>query len=134
MIKRKIADKLVGLAETFPVVTIEGPRQSGKTTLARMTFPGHAYANLEESATRALAEGDPRGFLARFPAPAIIDEIQRVPQLLSEIDGVEGLENVIIIGASNRVCSIGHTGDLDAHYGLILWFSWGNKNVVNHNV
>lgn len=85
MIKRKIADKLVGLAETFPVVTIEGPRQSGKTTLARMTFPGHAYANLEESATRALAEGDPRGFLARFPAPAIIDEIQRVPQLLSEI-------------------------------------------------
>ena len=63
MIKRRIADKLVGLAETFPVVTIEGPRQSGKTTLARMTFPGHAYANLEESATRALAEGDPRGFL-----------------------------------------------------------------------
>ena len=39
-----------------------------------------------------------------------------------------------VIGASNRVCSIGHTGDLDAHYGLILWFSWGNKNVVNHNV
>ena len=85
MIKRKIADKLVGLAETFPVVTIEGPRQSGKTTLARMTFPNHAYANLEESATRALAENDPRGFLARFPAPAIVDEIRRVPQLLSEI-------------------------------------------------
>ena len=85
MIKRKIADKLVELAGTFPVVTIEGPRQSGKTTLARMTFPDHAYANLEEYAVRALAEGDPRGFLARFPAPAIIDEIQRVPQLLSEI-------------------------------------------------
>lgn len=85
MIKRKIADKLVELAGTFPVVTIEGPRQSGKTTLARMTFPDHAYANLEEYAVRALAEGDPRGFLARFPAPAIIDEIQRVPQLLSEL-------------------------------------------------
>lgn len=85
MIARKIAGKLVGLSKTFPVVTIEGPRQSGKTTLARMTFPGHAYANLEETATRTLAEGDPRGFLARFPAPAIIDEIQRVPQLLSEI-------------------------------------------------
>lgn len=85
MIKRKISDKLVELAGTFPVVTIEGPRQSGKTTLSRMTFPGHAYANLEEYAVRALAEHDPRGFLARFPAPAIIDEIQRVPQLLGEI-------------------------------------------------
>ena len=85
MIKRRIAGKLLELAGMFPVVTVEGPRQSGKTTLARMTFPDHAYANLEEYATRTLAERDPRGFLARFPAPAIIDEIQRVPQLLSEI-------------------------------------------------
>ena len=85
MIKRKLSDKLVELTKAFPVVTIEGPRQSGKTTLARMTFPGFAYANLEEYATRTLAERDPRGFLVQFPAPTIIDEIQRVPQLLSEI-------------------------------------------------
>jgi len=85
MIKRRIAEKLKDLMSSFPVVTIEGPRQSGKTTLARMTFPDFAYANLEEQAVRSLAERDPRGFLMQFPAPAIIDEIQRVPQLLSEI-------------------------------------------------
>lgn len=85
MIKRRIAEKLKDLMMSFPVVTIEGPRQSGKTTLARMTFPDFAYANLEEQAVRMLAERDPRGFLMQFPSPAIIDEIQRVPQLLSEI-------------------------------------------------
>ena len=85
MITRRIAEKLLELTHSFPVITIEGPRQSGKTTLTRMTFPDYAYANLEEYATRTLAERDPRGFLLRFPAPAVIDEIQRVPQLLNEI-------------------------------------------------
>ena len=85
MIARQIASKLKELAATFPVVTIEGPRQSGKTTLAKMTFPDYRYANLEESAVRRLAQTDVRGFFEKFPAPAIIDEIQRVPELLSEI-------------------------------------------------
>jgi len=85
MISRRISNKLKELAATFPVVTIEGPRQSGKTTLAKMTFPTYNYANLEEYAVRNLAERDPKGFLFQFPAPAVIDEIQRVPQLLSEI-------------------------------------------------
>lgn len=85
MIERKIIGRIRGLSQTFPVVTIEGPRQSGKTTLARMSFPEYNYANLEDTATRRLAETDPRGFLEKFPAPAIIDEIQRVPSLLSDI-------------------------------------------------
>ena len=85
MIERQIASKLKKLAAAFPVVTIEGPRQSGKTTLAKMAFPDYRYANLEESAVRRLAQTDVRGFFEKFPAPAIIDEIQRVPELLSEI-------------------------------------------------
>ena len=85
MIQRAIADRVRELAKTFPVVTIEGPRQSGKTTLARMVFPDYAYANLEDTSTRALAEQDPRGFLEKYPAPAIIDEIQRVPALLGDL-------------------------------------------------
>lgn len=85
MIPRKIMRRVCELARTFPVVTIEGPRQSGKTTLAKMAFPEYTYANLEDTATRKLAETDPRGFLAKFRAPAIIDEIQRVPSLLSDI-------------------------------------------------
>ena len=85
MIPRKIMRRVCELARTFPVVTIEGPRQSGKTTLAKMAFPEYTYANLEDTATRRLAETDPRGFLVKFRAPAIIDEIQRVPSLLSDI-------------------------------------------------
>lgn len=85
MIKREIEEKLLKLASTFPVVTIEGPRQSGKTTLARMAFPSYEYVNLEESASRILAERDPRGFFEQFKPPLIIDEIQRVPELLSAV-------------------------------------------------
>ncbi len=85
MIQRTIAETLRELSGQFPIVTVEGPRQSGKTTLARMTFPTYSYANLEETGTRKLATNDPRGFFERFPAPAIIDEIQRVPQLLSQL-------------------------------------------------
>lgn len=85
MIPRKIMKRVCELARSFPVVTIEGPRQSGKTTLVKMAFPEYVYANLEDTATRKLAETDPRGFLAKFRAPAIIDEIQRVPSLLSDI-------------------------------------------------
>lgn len=85
MIEREIAKKLKSLAETFPVVTIEGPRQSGKTTLAKMVFSSYSYANLEDGAVRRLAERDPRAFFEQFPTPAIVDEIQRVPELLSYI-------------------------------------------------
>ena len=69
MIEREIAKKLKSLAETFPVVTIEGPRQSGKTTLAKMVFPSYSYANLEDGTVRRLAERDPRAFFEQFPTP-----------------------------------------------------------------
>lgn len=69
----------------MPVVTLTGPRQSGKTTLCRQTFPGKPYANLEQPDQREFARGDPRGFLDGFPDGAVIDEIQRVPELLSWI-------------------------------------------------
>ena len=85
MIKRKIHAELALLAEQYPVVTITGPRQSGKTTLARMQFPEYNYVNLEEPEARQLAERDAKEFLKRYPAPVIIDEIQRLPMLLSYI-------------------------------------------------
>lgn len=85
MIKRKIQAELALLAEQYSVITITGPRQSGKTTLARMQFPDYHYVNLEEPETRQLAEKDAKEFLKRYPAPVIIDEIQRLPMLLSYI-------------------------------------------------
>ena len=85
MIERKITPCLRKMAEYFPVVTIMGPRQSGKTTVAKMVFPVHTYVNLEEHAARTLAETDPKTFFAQYKPPVIIDEVQRVPELLSTI-------------------------------------------------
>lgn len=69
----------------YPVATVTGPRQSGKTTLVRMSCPDFNYANLENPEIRQLAENDPNAFFNRFKTPLIIDEIQRVPILLSYI-------------------------------------------------
>lgn len=85
LIKREIQAELEALMAVYPVVTITGPRQSGKTTLARMTYPQYNYCNLENPEVRQLAKNDPNAFFRRFAQPLIIDEIQRVPQLLSFI-------------------------------------------------
>ena len=85
MIKRILAAKLEEMSTLYPVVTLLGPRQSGKTTLAKAIFPGHTYANLEDPDIRAMAQTDPKTFFEVFPEPLLIDEVQRVPSLLSHI-------------------------------------------------
>lgn len=88
MIKRAISDKVIALARKFPVITITGPRQSGKTTLAKALFKNHAYVSIEEPNEREFALRDPKGFLNRFAGNVILDEIQRAPSLLSYIQGI----------------------------------------------
>ncbi|MFH1489114.1 MAG: ATP-binding protein [Pseudomonadota bacterium] len=88
MISREITNELREAAGEYPVVTVFGPRQSGKTTLVQMTFPGKPYYSLEDPDIRLAAETDPRGFLARIPEGAVLDEIQRLPLLLSYIQGM----------------------------------------------
>jgi len=83
MIRRNAQHTLLRLAKGFPVVAITGPRQSGKTTLAKMTFPQKPYLSLEDVDIRFAAENDPRGLLAAYPQGAILDEVQRAPQLFS---------------------------------------------------
>ena len=83
MIAREITACLVGLFEQYPFVTVTGPRQSGKTTLCRTAFPHLDYVNLEAPDQREFADTDPRGFLSRLGEGVILDEIQRVPKLLS---------------------------------------------------
>ena len=83
MIEREITGCLVALFEQYPFVTVTGPRQSGKTTLCRAAFPGLEYVNLEAPDRREFAQSDPRGFLSRLGEGAVLDEIQRVPELLS---------------------------------------------------
>ena len=82
-IERQIAKQLRCLAKQYPIVTITGPRQSGKTTLARQVFADYAYINLEEPDIRAIAVDDPRAILQKYPQHLIIDEIQHAPNLLS---------------------------------------------------
>lgn len=85
MIHRAVTEQLIGLFQQFPVVTITGPRQSGKTTLAQAAFPNLAYRNLEDPDTRLFATEDPVAFFRSIPDGAIIDEFQRVPDLTSRI-------------------------------------------------
>lgn len=83
MQNRTIESTFQDLARTYPVVTVTGPRQSGKTTLCRKVFPDKDYVNLEAPDERQFAIDDPRGFLSAHPKGAILDEIQRAPELLS---------------------------------------------------
>ena len=82
---RTLTPTLLARARQWPVVTVTGPRQSGKTTLCRTTFPHLPYANLERPDTREFALRDAGAFLHQFPQGAVLDEIQRVPDLLSWI-------------------------------------------------
>ncbi len=88
MLKRTLAPKLLSLSRHFPVLSITGPRQSGKTTLARMVFDCHEYVSLEDPNERDAALADPNGYLRRFSGGVILDEVQRAPVLLSCIQGI----------------------------------------------
>lgn len=83
MVERAASDKLKQLARKFPVVGLLGPRQSGKTTLAKELFPKKPYVSFENQDMVQLATRDPRNFLAAYKNGAVFDEIQRVPELLS---------------------------------------------------
>jgi len=87
MIPRAAAPTLERLAKGFPVVVLTGPRQSGKTTLAKSVFSGKAYVSLENPDEREFAMQDPKRFLQRFSNGAVLDEVQRCPQLLSWLQG-----------------------------------------------
>ncbi len=87
-IPRDLTPKLIRAAAQLPAITLTGPRQSGKTTLCRAVFPRHPYVTLEAPDERAFAVDDPRSFLAQFPEGAILDEVQRAPDLLSYLQGI----------------------------------------------
>lgn len=84
-IKRQAETVLLERAKAYPVVTVLGPRQSGKTTLCRIAFPDKPYVNLEQPDVREFAQQDPQAFLTQYPDGAVLDEIQNVPSLLSWI-------------------------------------------------
>lgn len=105
MIKRRLSSKIKNLSNQYPVVTLTGPRQSGKTTLVRAVFSEWKYISLEEPDVREFALTDPRGFIDAYPERTIMDEVQRAPQLFSYIQthvddmGKEGV--YILTGSFN---------------------------------
>lgn len=88
MIPRQLAPKLLEMRRKYPVLFLTGPRQSGKTTLLKHLFPDLPYFLLEEPDTRRFVLDDPRGFLSNIPQGAILDEVQRTPELFSYLQGV----------------------------------------------
>lgn len=123
MIQREIQQQLLKLAAMYPVVTITGPRQSGKTTLAKMTFPQHRYVSLENFDIRQMAEADPRGFLKSYAPPVIFDEIQRVPKLLSfiqtAVDEDKSYGQYILTGSHQPALGAGVSQSLAGRTGIL---------------
>ncbi|MBN2376643.1 MAG: ATP-binding protein [Sedimentisphaerales bacterium] len=105
MIKRQLSEKLAEASKKYPVLTITGPRQSGKTTLARYLFNDYQYVSLEEPDNTLMAKEDPRGFLEQFTGNLIIDEAQKAPKLFSYIqtivDTVDKPGRFILTGSHN---------------------------------
>jgi predicted AAA+ superfamily ATPase len=104
MIERTLAAKMISLAQKFQVITLTGPRQSGKTTLVKAVFSTLPYISLEEPDIRQFALTDPRGFLSNYPTGVILDEIQNTPELFSYIQGIvddNRQVQFILTGSSN---------------------------------
>jgi uncharacterized protein len=123
MIVRESEHSIRTLLRGFPIVTITGPRQSGKTTLARTVFSDRPYASLEDPDIRLAARDDPRSFLERFPDGAVLDEVQRCPALLSYlqtiVDGDRRMGLFILTGSQQFGLMSGITQSLAGRTAFI---------------
>ncbi|MDP3397094.1 MAG: ATP-binding protein [Methanoregula sp.] len=139
MIKRDAEKKLKELAKGFPAVSVIGPRQSGKTTLVRSVFPDKPYVLLEDPDTRAFAEEDPRSFLAQFEkSGAILDEVQRVPELFSYLQGVLDKYNrpgqFILTGSQNFLLMGSISQSLAGRVGMIKLLPLSMRELLREGI
>lgn len=123
MIPRQATTTLQRLARGFPIVAITGPRQSGKTTLAKYVFPNKTYISLENPDELEFANTDPRRFLARFDNGAILDEVQRCPALLSWLQNLVDeravMGDFVLTGSSQFELIAGITQSLAGRVGRV---------------
>ncbi len=137
LLPRHLASTLQRLAAGFPVVALTGPRQSGKTTLARQLFSELAYVSLEDPLERAFAEDDPRAFLARFRAGAVFDEAQRWPDLFSHLQLLVDQERrpgrFVLTGSQQFNLMAGVSQSLAGRVGLARLLPLARPNVPPTN-
>jgi predicted AAA+ superfamily ATPase len=123
MIRRQATPLLVQMSKGFPIVALTGPRQSGKTTLARQAFPDKPYFSLEDPETRQRLAADPRQFFAILPGGAVLDEVQRCPEVFSYLQGVvderERMGEFVITGSQQFGLLDSITQSLAGRVGLL---------------
>ncbi len=122
-IPRKAEKVLKQLEKEYPVISVTGPRQSGKTTLVQHAFAKKDYVSLENPDSKELAEGDPRSFLEKYQAGVIFDEIQRVPQIFSYLQEMVDMDNrpgrLILTGSQQFGLMSGITQSLAGRVALV---------------
>ena len=139
MVQREIIEKIKWMAGKMPVISITGPRQSGKTTLAKMCFPDYEYVNLENPDTLDDAKSDPRLFLSRHTTGLIIDEIQHFPALFSYIQTISDKRNLagefILTGSQNFLLSAKISQSLAGRVFIthLLPFSFSELKSANYH-
>ncbi|MCY7409166.1 MAG: ATP-binding protein [Chitinophagales bacterium] len=135
MIQRTLSKTIVSLSKTFPVVSVMGPRQSGKTTLVKSLFPKADYISFEDPDSRALAEKDPRGFLKQHDKMLIIDEVQRVPHIFSYIqthaDEKRKAGQYIFTGSQNYLLMQNVTQSLAGRVAIVKLFPLSMKELTD---
>lgn len=138
MIKREMQEKAVQLASKFPFLLITGPRQSGKSTLAKMAFPDYKYVSLADIDMRSFAQNDPRGFIATYPGNTIIDEVQNVPSLLSYLQTHTDAENAsgmyVLTGSQNMMLMDTVDQTLAGRVGILTLLPFSHKEMSDAGI
>ncbi len=138
MIPRHAASRLLRLLLGFPVVTVTGPRQSGKTTLVRQLLAEKPYVSLETPAQREFARSQPADFLRQFPKGAVIDEAQNAPEMLSEMQGVVdasgAMGQFVLTGSQNLSLLSGVTQSLAGRTALVELLPLSIAELVGANL
>lgn len=137
MVSRILASKIITLRSQFPVLSLTGPRQTGKTTLLKFIYKDLPYVTLEDVDNRSEATQDPRGFLSNFPNGVVLDEVQNVPDLFSYIQGYvdEKDVHVVLSGSHNFLLSEKITQSLAGRTAVLklLPFSLEELKQTNYN-
>ncbi len=137
MLIRALEKELHTLLREYPVVTLLGPRQAGKTTLARHALPDYAYANLEQPDVRSFAAEDPKAFLAQYPDKLILDEIQRLPELLSylqvAVDARPGNGRFVLTGSHQLALREAITQSLAGRTAMLHLLPFSIAELVQHD-